>query len=143
MSAVATKRRISKAEKLKLAVRARDAALSLVQKFGGWEGAPALPSGARMFGATIEGYDILYRTPFQKLPEVPASLKYLRALTGKLGPLPYAIDVWRPEGGKLLFCEWSNSGEFTLVKLDVDSVGKFLTLALRYRQRCTDSHSDG
>jgi hypothetical protein len=129
MSAVAAKRRIPKAEKLKLAVKARDAAVSLVQKFGGWEGAPALPSGARMLAATIEGYRILYRTPFQKLPETPASLEYFRALSGKPGPLPYAIDVWRLEGGKILFCEWSDSGEFTLVKLDADSIGKFLTCA--------------
>jgi hypothetical protein len=100
-----------------------------VQKFGRWKKVDGFPNYTRMFGATVNGYDMLYRTPFQKLPETPASLKYFRALSGKLGPLPYAIDVWRPEGGKILFCEWSDSGEFTLVKLDADSIGKFLTCA--------------
>jgi hypothetical protein len=101
----------------------------IVQKFGRWKKVDGFPNYTRMLGATVNGYDILYRTLFKKLPECPALLKYFRALTGKLGSLPYAIDVWRPEGGKILFCEWSDSGEFALVKLDVDSIGKFLTCA--------------
>jgi hypothetical protein len=123
-----TKSRISKAEKLELALKVREIAVSLSQKFGSWQEVRGTPTG-RSWGAKWEGYTILYRTPFDKPDDLPGGAKYFLALTGKVGPLPYGIDVWKPGGGKILLFEWAENGPRNLVTLKVDSVREFIAHA--------------
>jgi hypothetical protein len=106
--------RTSKAQKLELALKARDIAVSLARKLGRWEEVRGSPTG-RGWGAKWEGYSISYRTPFDKPEDLPAHAKYFLALTGKIGPLPYGIDIWKPGGGKILFFEWAENGPSNLV----------------------------
>jgi hypothetical protein len=125
---LARKSRTSKADKLELALKARDIAVSLTQKFGSWQEVRGTPTG-RSWGAKWEGYSISYRTPFDKLDELPGGAKYFLALEGKVGPLPYGIDVWKPGGGKILLIEWAGNGRCNLITIKVDSIREFLTCA--------------
>jgi hypothetical protein len=91
------------------------------------------PTG-RSWGAKWDGYSISYRTPFDKLDDLPVGVKYFLALTGKIGPLPYGIDIWKPGGGKILLLEWAENGPCNLVTLKVDSVREFIAHAERNRR---------
>jgi hypothetical protein len=58
--------------------------------------------------------DVIYRTPFNKLPEAKEQVKYAKALIKQQGgrvseSLEYGLDVWVKGKGKVLNIEWSKT----------------------------------
>jgi hypothetical protein len=68
----------------------REAALRLFQARGVWKQV----GDSRMLGLDLGDLSMLYRTPFQVLPKASEHVRYLQAMLGAKGTLPYAIDVW-------------------------------------------------
>jgi hypothetical protein len=84
------------------AVALRDLALLLVKKQGSWHQA----GPARLLMAEEGDLMIAYRSPFQKVPPVSASVE--------CGAKPFAIDVWHNEKS-VLFVEWDEEGATDVV----------------------------
>jgi len=71
----------------------------------------------KFLSARVGSLDILYRTPFQRMPQPGDVLKYQAAQLGLTVPenLPYGLDVWAPK--KVLNIEWDDKGKVALVSL--------------------------
>ncbi len=104
---------MTREEKLARAAKLRDAAIAIVRRYGTWEtdGSGAL----KIMGARIDRIQIIYRTPFQSLPDDQSRQKYLAALHGipLRRNLPYGLDIWTPK--KVLNIEWDDRGRIQLV----------------------------
>jgi hypothetical protein len=101
-----------KMTRLERAVRLRDFAVAIVRARGAWG-----PFGSsRALGFEGEGLSIIYRTPFQQLPQAPEYHKYLAAVhaLNSAENLPYGIDVWC-DHKKKLNVEWSDTGQLIVV----------------------------
>jgi hypothetical protein len=123
--AVAARGRRSEGEKLQLALEARDAALALAQKVGKWERVCGHP----VLWFRSQDYEIAYRAALQALPKLVSEI-YSRNLTSKIGSvLPYVIDIWENEGGKILVLEWDDTGVCGWTTFKVGKVRQFLAWA--------------
>jgi hypothetical protein len=71
----------------------------------------------KLLSARLRTLEILYRTPFQRLPKADDLLKYRAAKAGLTVAqnLPYGLDVWAPK--KVLNIEWDDKGNVVLVSL--------------------------
>jgi hypothetical protein len=95
------------------AIELRDIALRVVRQRGTWE--PVGPS-MRMLSFRDGDLGISLRTPFQRLSEPPASVRYVAALSGQdASNLPCGLDVWCPK--KVLNIEWADDGRVLVVSL--------------------------
>jgi len=96
-------------KKLKVA-RIRDSALTLMREKGSWTDT----SGIKVLTADHGPLQLVYRTPFQRLPPVDAATRYMMALGGKKNSLAYGLDIWHHHK-KVLNIEWDeNDSDFTL-----------------------------
>jgi hypothetical protein len=117
------KARMTKGAKLARAIALRDSALTVVRRMGAWAAigvTPRVRPGAgemKFLSARIGNLNILYRTPFQRMPQPDDALKYRAAQHGLTVPqnLPYGLDVWAPK--KVLNIEWDDKGNVALVSL--------------------------
>ena len=66
-----------------------------------------------MLGLDLGDLSMLYRTPFQALPQPSEHVRYLQAMLGGRGNLPYGLDIWHNRK-KVMLVEW-DEGEFQLV----------------------------
>lgn len=79
------------------------AAVSAVMRFGKLESSGAVKL------AIFRKKDLMiaYRTPFNPLPPLSETTKYLAAKEGRFGYLlPYGIDIWQLDVGKVLSAGW-------------------------------------
>ena len=109
---------MSKSAKLAHALLLRDAALTVIRNAGVWKTLAVRGAGDMKFlSARVGSLDILYRTPFQRMPQPDDVLKYRAAQFGLTVPknLPYGLDVWAPK--KVLNVEWDDKGNVALVSL--------------------------
>ena len=112
------KARMSKSTKLAHALLLRDGALTVLKRVGVWETIAVRGAGDMKFlSARIGSLDILYRTPFQRMPQPDDALKYRAAQLGLTSPknLPYGLDIWALK--KVLNIEWDDKGNVALVSL--------------------------
>jgi hypothetical protein len=109
---------MSKSAKLAHALLLRDAALTVIRNTGVWKTLAVRGAGDMKFlSARVGSLDILYRTPFQRMPQPDDVLKYRAAQFGLTVPknLSYGLDVWAPK--KVLNVEWDDNGNVALVSL--------------------------
>ena len=109
---------MSKSAKLAHAHLLRNAALTVIKNMGVWKTVTVRGAGEMKFlSARVGSLDILYRTPFQRMPQPGDVLKYQAAQLGLTVPenLPYGLDVWAPK--KVLNIEWDDKGKVALVSL--------------------------
>jgi hypothetical protein len=95
------------------AIQLRDLALPIVQARG-----KMVPTkiGSSVLAYNDKKFEMIYRTPFPKLPHGPEFLKYLAALQRRtIANLPYGLDIWRTGIGKVLNIEWSDDGSVDVV----------------------------
>jgi hypothetical protein len=106
---------MTKSTKLAHALLLRDAALTAIRKMGVWETTRVGRREIKCLSAHGSNLHILYRTPFQQLPQVGDALKYRAALLGLTAPknLPYGLDIWAPK--KVLNIEWDDQGNVVLI----------------------------
>jgi hypothetical protein len=100
----------SRITKRQRAIQLRDLALQVIQTSGSWS------SSGEVKALKYRGDDlsILYRTPFQRLPETPDHIKYMGAFLGvDTQNLPYGLDIWSLR--KVLNIEWDDKGRVILV----------------------------
>jgi hypothetical protein len=112
------KARMTKGAKLAHALLLRDGALTVLRRMGVWETIAVRGAGdMKVLSARIGSLDILYRTPFQQMPQPDDTLKYRAAQLGLTSPknLPYGLDIWAPK--KVLNIEWDDKGNVALVTL--------------------------
>ena len=112
------KARMTKSAKLARALLLRDGALTVLRRMGVWEKIAVRGAGDMKFlSARIGSLDILYRTPFQRMPQPNDGWKYRAAKLGLTSPknLSYGLDIWAPK--KVLNIEWDDKGSVALVSL--------------------------
>jgi hypothetical protein len=102
--------------RIKRAIATRDKALDMLRNHGTWgtvSGPGSKPIRVLMHKAG--NFQMMHRTPFQRLGETPDYAKYLATLygSGRNYNLPYALDVWC--GKKVLNIEWADDGRVELV----------------------------
>jgi len=115
--------RMTNSARLARALVLREAALAVVERTGVWEsvgvtsGAARGSGGMKLLSARMDGLHILYRTPFQRIPQADDALKYRAAQVGLKVPkhLPYGLDVWAPK--KVMNIGWDDQGNVALVSL--------------------------
>jgi hypothetical protein len=98
------------ATKLARVTHLRDRALDLLKAKGAWH---TVGHGERLLGLDLGDLSMLYRTPFQPLPEASENVRYMQAMLGGKGNLPYGLDIWHGRK-KVMLVEW-NEGEFQVV----------------------------
>ena len=98
------------------ALELRDAALGLVRTKGTWVPVPVDGKELRFLMAEANGVRVMYRTPFQRVPDSPKSGIYAHAVAKQRArpDLPHALDVWA-ENEKVLNIQWSERGEVNLM----------------------------
>ena len=98
--------------RLKPALAARDAPLTLLRAKGEWMARGDIP-----FLRIMEpGLTLALRTPFQRLPKETERAKYMRALDGGRVSLPYGLEVRAPT--RVLDIEWDDAGSVALIGYD-------------------------
>ena len=92
-------------KRLDAALRVRDAALMKMRVEGLWE----VTNIGRVLMWKQMGLRMVFRTPFNKLPQIPEHIKYLAAETGR-SPinLNYGLDIWFNDKN-VLKIEWDDS----------------------------------
>lgn len=91
----------------------RRAAVAAVMRFGKLESSGA----AKLAVFRKKDLMIAYRTPFNPLPPLSETAKYLAAREGRIAHLlPYGIDIWQLDVGKVLSAGWRD-GEGTVTDL--------------------------
>jgi hypothetical protein len=95
--------------RLHRALQIRTASLHLLRTQGILSEVHGLPG--RCAAATLGDLEMLHRTPFQQLPDSPASLMYAEALLRQRGGadssnLVYGLDIWKANR-KVFNFEWS------------------------------------
>jgi hypothetical protein len=85
----------------------------LLKAKGQWKSIGVHGDRERMLGFDLGDLSMLYRTPFQPLPQASEHVRYIRAMLGGRGNLPYGLDIWH-NGKKVMLVEW-DEGEFQLV----------------------------
>ncbi|MER8492244.1 hypothetical protein NKH53_29015 [Mesorhizobium australicum] len=98
--------------RLQDALESRDVALRAFKTYGGtWERIGDL----NVLKLGIGDLDLIYQTPFQKLPEPSDSDKYMLAQVGRTTPnLSYGLDIW-VNRKKVMNLEWADDGQVYLV----------------------------
>jgi hypothetical protein len=122
-------------KKLVRALALRDAALTIVKRKGTWTA-----GNIKVLIAYVGDIEILYRTPFQRLPAAGISHRRLAALSDRnkyymamfhqkfhKSNMPYGIDVWAPK--KVLNIEWDDEGNIELVSFRAGDWEEKLTKA--------------
>jgi hypothetical protein len=102
----------NKSARLSHALELRDAALTIIKRIGIWN---RTARDTRHLSAHANSFEIFYRTPFQRMPQVNNALKYRAAQLGLTAPknLPYGLDIWAPN--KVMNIEWDDKGNVELV----------------------------
>ncbi len=105
----------------------REVALRLLDREGTWE--PVRNADMNFLIAKSGEFQVLHRTPFQKLPEAPERVRYYAAVLGTdYRNLPYGLDIY--QGAKVLNIEWCDRDEIRIVSFRRgDWEDKFLKLA--------------
>jgi hypothetical protein len=80
------------------AIAARDRALAVLSAHGTMEKIARIPGGA----FKNEFFQMFLRTPFQ-------------SVHGTEKNLPYGLDIWLLQGGKVLNIEWSDAGAIEVI----------------------------
>ena len=95
-------------------LRLRDAALEIIRCEGKWE---EFGRAGKVLCARIGDIQMIYRTPFQKMPEIGItdSQRHCLATNGikMTRQLPYGLDIWVTR--KVMNLEWDHRGKPDLV----------------------------
>jgi len=94
------------------AIQLRDAAVHKLRAEGSFE--PVKGTG-RCLGWRGNGLSLSLRTPFQKLRHPPLDPRVIRLAGPPPENLPYGLDIWTNNLGKVLNIEWADDGTFVLV----------------------------